>query len=115
LEAIAFAKFAVQKLINATDGVVSLPVKDSIPSLKKIDRSAVQNIMSTYAGIVKSNEGLTKGLQLLNELFENSTHSQSFNLADFETNVILQVAILLIKDAQSKQSNKGVFYNIDLV
>jgi L-aspartate oxidase len=115
LEAIAFAKFAVPKLINSTNEIVSTLVENSIPTLKKINRVAVQNIMSTCAGIVKSDEGLTKGLQLLNELFENSVDSSDFNLADFETNVMLHVAILLIKDAQTKKSNKGVFYNIDIV
>ncbi|MCX8483342.1 MAG: FAD-binding protein, partial [Crocinitomicaceae bacterium] len=115
LEAIAFAKFAVPKLINSTNGLVSSSVEDSIPRLKKIDRAVVQNIMSTYVGIIKSNEGLTKGFRLLNELFENSADAKAFNLADFETNVILKVAILLIKDAQTKHSNKGVFYNIDLL
>ena len=36
-------------------------------------------------------------------------------LADFESNCILEVAILLIKDALSQTANKGVFYNLDLV
>ncbi|MEY4278419.1 MAG: L-aspartate oxidase, partial [Bacteroidota bacterium] len=115
LEAVAFAKFAVSKLINSTNEIFSASVENSIPSLKKIDRVAVQNIMSTYAGIVKTNAGLTKGLGLLHDLLSNSADMTVFNLADFETNIMLHVAILLIKDAQTKKSNKGVFYNIDLI
>jgi hypothetical protein len=51
----------------------------------------------------------------LNDIKNNAILNDDFELADFESNCILEVAILLIKDAISQTANKGVFYNLDLV
>jgi aspartate oxidase len=86
-----------------------------IPSYKMIDRKQVQLLMSNYAGIVKTNEGLARALSQLNEIKNNAILNKAFDLADFESNCILEAAILLIKDALLQTANKGVFYNTDLV
>ncbi len=115
LEGIAFAKFSIPKLLE-------LPNPDTIKFLvadllkyRVIDRKQVQFIMSKYAGIVKTNEGLRKALDQLNEIKNSSILDDNFDLNDFESNCILEAALILIQDALLQKANKGVFYNADLV
>jgi L-aspartate oxidase len=115
LEGIAFAKFCIPKLLSLPTHTTIEPATMEIPSYKMIDRKQVQLLMSNYAGIVKTNEGLAKALSQLNEIKNNAILNKAFDLADFESNCILEVAILLIKDALLQTANKGVFYNTDLV
>jgi len=115
LEAIAFAKFSIAKLVSHV-GPLNLDTIDiKIPFFKQVNSEEVQNIMSKYAGIIKSYQGLNKAADLLNELIAHSAESNRFKLSDFESTVIAEVALLLIKDAQGKTENKGVYYNTDLV
>jgi hypothetical protein len=51
----------------------------------------------------------------LNEIKISAILNDDFEITDFESNCILEVAILLIKDALAQTANKGVFYNLDLV
>lgn len=115
LEAIAFAKFAVEKIMQQIQPnlVATVPVK--IPAIKKISRIEVQTIMSNYAGIVKSKEGLIHASIELNKLDSNALELDVFNCYDFESYVILKNALLLIEDAIQQKKNLGVFYNTDLV
>ena len=115
LEGIAFAKFCIPKLLSLPTHTTIEPAIMEIPSYKMIDRKQVQFLMSNYAGIVKTNEGLAKALSQLNEIKNNAILNKAFDLADFESNCILEAAILLIKDALLQTANKGVFYNTDLV
>jgi L-aspartate oxidase len=115
LEAIAFAKFSIPKLLNQLDPYSLQATKDEIPLFKMVDRNKIQHLMQEYAGIVKSNKGLEDALKQLNEIKSNSEIKHDFNLVDFENTCLLEVAILLIKDALSQTANKGVFYNVDLV
>jgi len=71
--------------------------------------------MSKYAGIIKSNEGLRDALVQLYKIKNASLETHNFDIDNFEANCILEVAILLIQDAQTQIANKGVFYNCDLV
>ena len=86
-----------------------------LPKYKIVDKKQVQYLISKYAGIIKTNEDLRKALDQLNDIKNNAILNDDFELADFESNCILEVAILLIKDAISQTANKGVFYNLDLV
>jgi aspartate oxidase len=70
--------------------------------------------MSKYAGIIKSNEGLREALEQLSIIKEKAAFIPNFNMEYFEANCLLEVAIILVKDAQIQTTNKGVFYNIDL-
>ena len=115
LEAIAFAKFSIPKLLNQLDPYSLQATKAEIPLFKMVDRNKIQHLMQEYAGIVKSNKGLEDALKQLNEIKSNSEIKHDFNLVDFENTCLLEVAILLIKDALSQTANKGVFYNVDLV
>jgi L-aspartate oxidase len=80
-----------------------------------VDKSAIQKIISSNAGIVKSNEGLKKAMLQLLEIKAEALECDEFNLFDFEANCLLETAILLIQDALNQKENKGVFYNVDLV
>ena len=115
LEAIAFAKFSIPKLLDQLDPVTLQATKSEIPLFKLVDRNQIQLLMQKYAGIVKSNDGLQEALKQLNEIKANSEMEHDFNILDFENACLLEVAILLIKDALSQTANKGVFYNINLV
>lgn len=115
LEGIAFAKFSLPKLLCLPN---THPVKSDFfewPKFKIVDRKLVQNLMSEYAGIIKTNQSLEKALVQLNEIKNSSIFNEKFDLNDFESNCILDVAIELVKDAISQKTNKGVFYNLDLV
>ena len=118
LEAIAFAKFSIHKLTEAnkepSTNFYNREMNDELPILKKIDKKVVQQIMSKYAGIIKSNEGLREALEQLSIIKEKAAFIPNFNMEYFEANCLLEVAIILVKDAQIQTTNKGVFYNIDL-
>lgn len=120
LEGIAFAKFCTPKLLNLSNSIfktASFNIESDIkmPKYKIIDRSKVQLLMSKYAGIVKTNTGLNEALRELIEIKDCAVQNNKFDFSDFETNCILEVSILLIKDALLQTENKGVFYNLDLV
>lgn len=114
LEAVAFAKFATGKLIlrSAASGAEIIQFEN--PVCLAVDKLAIQAIMSEYAGIVKTNKGLSTALSKLEMLQSNSAILNQFSYAQFEVTSLLELAILLIKDAQSQQRNAGVFYNSDL-
>jgi L-aspartate oxidase len=115
LEAVAFAKFSIPKLTEAIDATIIHELDIELPILNDINKSDVQQIMSKYAGIVKSKQGLKDAHDQLSKIKNSTVKSQSFNVEHFEANCILEVALLLIQDAQLQSSNKGVFYNTDLV
>ena len=115
LEAIAFAKFSIAKLIETNEVKPLINFVLQLPVTKNINRTQVQDYMSHYAGIVKSNQGLIKASELLNELESNAEIMNEFEFHHFESDIVLQVAKLLIQDAINKKENKGVFYNKDLV
>ncbi|MCF8214418.1 MAG: L-aspartate oxidase [Chitinophagaceae bacterium] len=113
LEAIAFAKFATEKLLDLPGAQQSVPV-----SFKKecygIDRNQVQHLLSEHAGIIKNTRGLKTALSTLQDLKSNAP-VVGFNPYDHTSGVLLEVAIMLIADALKQEKNRGVFYNEDLV
>jgi L-aspartate oxidase len=115
LEGIAFAKFSIPKLLDQPISAPKIGTVIKLPKYKIVDKKQVQSLMSNYTGIMKTNEGLEKALDQLNEIKSIAFHNDNFDIKDFESNCILEVAILLIKDALSQTANKGVFYNLDLV
>lgn len=116
LEAIAFAKFSSLKLVEKRTSKKSL-LNDqlTVPTTMHIERAVLQNIMSKNAGIVKTNTGIKDAMDQLLLIKNSRIVDSSFNYKHFETQCMLEVAILLIKDAQNQKENKGVFYNSNLV
>jgi L-aspartate oxidase len=115
LEAIAFAKFSIPSLTTNLSNDLIKEETNQILKLLKINKSAIQKIISSNAGILKSNKGLNEALEKLLEIKACATECDEFSLTDFEANCILETAILLIKDALNQKENKGVYYNVDLV
>jgi L-aspartate oxidase len=115
LEAVAFAKFSIPKLTETIDSNTIQELDIELPILNDINKSDVQEIMSKYAGIVKSNQGLNDAYEQLSKIKNSAIKTSNFSIEHFEANCILYAALLLIHDAQLQSSNKGVFYNSDLV
>jgi len=115
LEAVAFAKFSIPKLTETIDSNTIQELDIELPILNDINKSDVQEIISKYAGIVKSNQGLNDAYEQLSKIKNSASQNSNFDITYFEANCILYVALLLIHDAQLQSSNKGVFYNSDLV
>lgn len=114
LEAIAFAKFSIPSL---NDNLKVIPFSGSeieIYKFLKVEKTAIQKIISRYGGIIKSNEGLNQAMNQLLEIKSKAIESDKFSLSDFEANCILETALLLIQDALNQKENKGVYFNVDL-
>ena len=113
-EAIAFAKFATEKLLDTKHEVnLKAPVHFKLECFD-IDRNQVQNLISQHAGIIKNTKGLQQALAALQFIKSNAV-AVSFDPYQFASGVLLDVGILLIEDALRQDQNRGVFYNEDLV
>jgi L-aspartate oxidase len=115
LEAIAFAKFSIPALTNNLKNKLFSTIDIEMNSLLKVDKSEIQKIISSSAGIVKSNEGLTRAMKKLLEIKSKAIECAEFSLHNYEANCLLETAILLIQDALSQKENKGVYFNVDLI
>ena len=115
LEAIVFAKWSIKKLIGISINPTAKSCELAIPATYDYNLTAIQNIMNNYAGIIKSNAGLARAMDLLLEIKKEAPQNGTFKYSNFETASALETAILLIQDAQMQKLNKGVFYNSDLV
>jgi L-aspartate oxidase len=113
LEAIAFAKFSTEKLLDLSDTQAAVPAPFKLECYG-IDRSQVQHLLSKHAGIIKNTKGLNEALSALQTIKSNAV-AVAFNPIDFASGVLLDVGILLIQDALRQDQNRGVFYNEDLV
>jgi L-aspartate oxidase len=120
LEGLAFAKFAAQDIVDKMpqesgqnlahdfDNQISDHQKDTFLS---IDTAKIKTLVSLYANVKKSTDGLQKGLAGITQLIQEGVENKSFTVKDFESTCMAQVAILLFEDALSQQKNIGVFYN----
>ena len=115
LEAIAFAKFSIPALTNNIKNKLFSTIDIEMNSLLKVDKSEIQKIISSSAGIVKSNEGLTQAMKKLLEIKSKANACAEFSLPNYEANCLLETAILLIQDALSQKENKGVYFNVDFI
>lgn len=114
LEAIAFAKFATEKLLDKNPEVQStVPVHFNLKCFD-IDRTQVQNLLSQHAGIIKNTKELQHALTAL-QAIKSTAVPVPFNPFNFASGILLEVGILLIEDALKQDQNRGVFYNEDLV
>jgi len=120
LEGLAFAKFAAQDIVDKMpqesgqnfahdfDNQISDHQKDTFLS---IDTAKIKALVSLYANVKKSTDGLHKGLAGITQFIQEGVENKSFKVKDFESTCMAQVALLLFEDALSQQKNIGVFYN----
>ena len=113
LEAIAFAKFATEKLLDCPQ-IQPLAAASIEPTCFDLDRNQIQEILNQHAGIIKTSSGLKHALSALQAIKSNAL-AVAFNPHDHTSGVLLKVGILLIEDALKQKQNRGVFYNEDLV
>lgn len=118
VEAMVFAKWAAEKIISnvfpTNDQVVHvLEMSDFV--IKNLDRQKLQNCLTNYAGIEKSNIGLQNGLNELENSINKAEVLANWTLEDWENNAMFHIGIEIFKDALSQRTNKGVFFNLDLI
>lgn len=114
LEAVAFAKFSTTSLIENLKNEFHSNYKFEIGNYKQINKNAIKSILTQHVGIIKTNSGLKNAKEMMLHIVENSSSEKTFNYENFEATVMLEVALLLVQDAQCQQINKGVYYNTDL-
>lgn len=114
LEAIAFAKYAsdklIQNLIKNNPSSVEFETYDCL----QINKQEIQLIIDKYFNIIKTTNGLIDAKQLLEDLKNDANRCELFDYKNYEATSMLNVALILIKDALNQHKNMGVFYNADL-
>lgn len=87
------------------------------PDHIQIMRNEVQAVMNKGAGIVRSNDGLSKALNKLKDLAVETEelYSTSGFLASLcELRNLVTVGMLIVEQSIKRKENKGGFFNIDL-
>lgn len=118
LEAMVFAKWAAEKIISNVP-----PVKEqhdyvhetSNFVIKNLDRQKLQDCLTRYAGIEKSTKGLQAGLIELENSINSAEILLNWTLEDWENNAMYHIGIEIFKDALAQSTNRGVYFNLDLV
>lgn len=121
LEGLAFAKFAADQIVDALEQANfsdpkqhnQLQTQNKYPILE-LDRAAIQNIVSKYAGVVKTTKGLLEGRLAIKHLIEKAAVLDIFSIEDYETTCMATTALLLFDNAILQTKNVGVFYNASI-
>jgi L-aspartate oxidase len=111
LEGICMAKFASEK-INEKRPTETPSIDDSptdLPKQLSLDVDQVKLILSEAAGVVRNKLSMINAVENLEQLKRNAA-SSLFGVTDFENTVTLELSILLLKDAISKEESIGVHY-----
>lgn len=111
LEGIVMAKFVAQEITGTLQQELQIPAEPAweLPMVLSLDISNVKKIFSPAAGVMRNTAKMKEALRLLEDIKLNGNRIP-FNVQDFENSIILQVSILLLKDALSKKSSIGVHY-----
>ena len=126
LEAIVFAHRASH---HASDSLSETKIKDGIPDWNDEGTSLpeemilitqstkeLQQIMSNYVGIVRSNLRLKRALDRLEILYretENLYSRSTVSVKLCELRNAINVAYLVIRQAQERKESRGLHYNLD--
>ena len=111
LEGICMAKFASEKINGEkpieTVSITNIPT--DLPDQLSVDVDQVKLILSEAAGVVRNRLSMTNAVENLEHLKRNALNTL-FEVADFENTVTLELSILLLQDAISKEESIGVHY-----
>jgi len=126
LEAVVFADRAAKDSINE---IKHIPFKESIPPwndegtshpeemiLITQEMKELQQIMSNYVGIVRSNLRLKRAYERLELLFKETEElykKSTVSLKLCELRNAINVAYLIIKMAKNRKESRGLHYTID--
>ena len=85
--------------------------------LAKLLIEQVQHLMTTHAGIIRTNKGLNFAMNYLEKL---SDRMEQFYSSDTSTELIelkniILCSSLIVQQSLERKSNCGVFYNKDLI
>ena len=111
LEGICMAKFAAEK-INEKKPTEILEIDNSptdMPDQLSVDVNQVKLILSEAAGVVRNKLSMINAVENLEQMKRNAA-SSLFGVTDFENTVTLELSILLLNDAISKEESIGVHY-----
>jgi L-aspartate oxidase len=121
LEGLAFAQFAADRIVeilkqqNFTEQLYQdQPINQHLYSVLQLDRAAIQSIVSKYAGVLKTTEGLLEGRSAILNLIKNAPVLDFFSIEDYETTCMATTALLLLDNAIMQTKNVGVFYNASI-
>jgi aspartate oxidase len=79
------------------------------PVVYQLDKKEVKKILSNAAGVVRRKSDLASALQEL-EGIKTKAKQVDFTTQAFENTVTLELSILLLQDAVSKEESIGVHY-----
>ncbi len=128
LEALIFSHQAYVKTVELLPGIA---LQQNIPEwntegttepdeliLIEETKAEIQNIMSNYVGIVRSNERLQRAANRLKLIYEESEalyRRSRISKSLIELRNMRSVAYLIIKQAQERKQNVGLHFNKDLI
>jgi L-aspartate oxidase len=126
LEAVVFAHRA---FLDATQHISQIPYKEGIPNWSSVtlresaemvlitqSRKELQEIMSSYVGIFRSDMRLKRALQRTRLLYEETeTLYEQWEISPkiCELRNLINVAYLIIKAAMQRTENRGLHFNVD--
>lgn len=126
LEAVVYAHRAAQKSIELysgiefTTGIPDWDIKGTVDPEEMVlitqSIKELQQIMSNYVGIVRSNIRLERALnrlQILNRETENMYRQTTLSPALCELRNLILVGYLIIKAARARKESRGLHYSID--
>lgn len=111
LEGICMADFAVKHLLSKEPQSIStltLPTVEQ-PKVFQLEKKEIKKILSNAAGVVRRKASLYDAYQQLVKIKEQAEET-TFTISAFESTVALNLSILLLKDALSKEVSIGVHY-----
>ena len=111
LEGICMADFAANHaLLISDDSKFHLTQSTiDIPLVYELDNKQVRNIFSRAAGVIRKKSSLKEAYDKLQYIKVNAKETV-FSIEAFENTVALNLSILLLKDALSKEISIGVHY-----
>ncbi|MFM6954500.1 MAG: L-aspartate oxidase [Sphingobacteriaceae bacterium] len=116
LEALAFGKYAAYHIAERfTKKINTQVLVCNNPTIKKLERSCLQEKMSATAGVIKHTAELQQSLHWVKMHLEKAPLLTNYTLTDVETYHLYEVAILVLQDALAQKVNKGVYFNTTLV
>jgi len=126
IEAIVYADAAVKDAVKMLD---KLTINDSIPNWNDEGTSLpeemvlitqsfreVEQIMSTYVGIVRSNLRLVRAMTRLEILYRETEHLFEKSVVSreiCELRNVISVAYIIIKQALSRKESRGLHFTVD--
>ncbi len=126
LEALVFSHNAFEDTVKNIDNINfrnNIPEWNSVGSVSPKEKILInyklkelQNLMTSYVNIVKTNKHLEEALKRLYLLYEETENLYNMEILSpqiCELRNLITIGYLITKSAYSRKENKGLHYNID--